>query len=105
MLFKLRSGEPFVFAGLWDAWKRPDGQTLRTYTIVTTEPNEMLAPVHNRMSVMLSDSNALDWLKGDEIEHALSLLNSFPTELMDGHEVSKLVNNPLNDFPECIAAV
>ena len=60
-----------MFAGLWDAWKKPDGQSLRSYTIVTTEPNEMLAPVHNRMPVMLNDSNALDWLKGGEIEHAL----------------------------------
>ena len=56
MLFKLKSGEPFVLAGLWDAWRKPDGETLRSYTIVTTEPNEVLASVHNRMPVMLSDS-------------------------------------------------
>ena len=105
MLFKLNSGEPFVFAGLWDAWKKPDGQTLRTYTIVTTEPNEMLASVHNRMPVMLSDSDALNWLSGSEIDHALSLLRPFPAELMEGYEVSKTVNNPVNDTPECIAAV
>ena len=67
MLFKLKSGEPFVFSGLWDTWKKPDGQTLRTYTIVTTEPNEMLAPVHNRMPVMLSDQDALEWVSGGEI--------------------------------------
>ena len=40
MLFKLKSGEPLVLAGLWDAWRQPDGETLRSYTIVTTEPNE-----------------------------------------------------------------
>ena len=72
-----RAASRSCFAGLWDAWKKPDGQTLRTYTIVTTEPNEMLAPVHNRMPVMLNDSNALDWLKGDEIEHALKLAETF----------------------------
>lgn len=105
MLFKLKNGEPFVFAGLWDAWKKPDGLTLRTYTIVTIEPNEVLAPIHNRMPVMLSDSDALEWVRGDEIDHALSLLKPFPAELMDGYEVSKLVNSPVNDSPECIAAV
>ena len=105
MLFKLKGGEPFVFAGLWDTWRKPDGQTLRTYTIVTTEPNEMLAQVHNRMPVVLNDSNALDWLKGDEIEHAFSLLKPFPADLMDGYEVSKLVNSPVNDTPDCIAPV
>jgi putative SOS response-associated peptidase YedK len=65
----------------------------------------MLAPVHNRMPVMLSDINALDWLKGDEIEHALSLLKPCPADLMDGYEVSKLVNSPFNDTPACIAPV
>jgi len=94
-----------VFAGLWDTWKKPDGQTLRTYTIVTTDANEMLAPVHNRMPAMLGDSNALDWLKSDEIERALSLLKPFPADLMDVDEVSKLVNSPQNDTPDCIAPI
>jgi len=78
---------------------------LRTYTIVTTEPNEILAPIHNRMPVMLSDRDALEWVRGDgeEIAHALSSLKPFPAELMDGYDVSKLVNNPQNDSPECIA--
>jgi putative SOS response-associated peptidase YedK len=44
MRFKLKSGEPFAFAGLWDGWKQPDGSLLRTYTIVTTEPNDVLRP-------------------------------------------------------------
>ncbi len=46
---------------------------------------------------MLSDRAALEWISGDEIRHALSLLKPFPAELMDGYEVSKLVNNPQND--------
>ena len=53
---------------------------------------------------MLSDNNALNWLIGNELAHALSLLRPFPVELMDGYEVSKMVNSPLNDSPDCIAA-
>ena len=105
MWFKLKRGEPFVFAGLWDSWKQPDGTLVRTYTIITTNPNEVLAPIHNRMPVMLSDHDALDWVHGEEIAHALSLLKPFPTILMEGYEVSKLVNSPANDQPQCIEAV
>lgn len=105
MWFKLKTSEPFVFAGLWDVWKKADGEMLRTYTVVTTEPNEVLAPIHNRMPVMLSDRDALDWVMSDEIDHALGLLKPFPADLMDGYDVSKRVNNPQNDTPDCIAAV
>ena len=66
MRFKLKSGEPFAFAGLWDSWKHPDGSLLRTYTIVTTEPNDVLRPIHNRMPAMLSNDDALKWLPVDD---------------------------------------
>jgi len=60
--------EPFAFAGLWDRWKRPDGTQLRTFTIVTTEPNKLLSCVHNRMPVILEerDYEALARFKRDE---------------------------------------
>jgi putative SOS response-associated peptidase YedK len=58
MRFKLKSGESFAFAGLWDNWRKPGG-ALQTFTIVTTEPNELLRPIHNRMPVMLNDDDAL----------------------------------------------
>jgi hypothetical protein len=90
-----------LFAGLWDAWRKPDGRILKSYTVITTEPNELLAPVHNRMPAILNDSDALEWLTGGEIGHALSLLKPFPAELLDGYEVSKLVNSPQHDFVEC----
>jgi len=105
MWFKLKRGESFVFAGLWDAWKQPDGTALRSYAIVTTEPNEVLVPIHNRMPVILSDRDALEWVSGDEIGRALSLLKPFPAELIEGYDVSKLVNNPQNDTADCIAPV
>jgi putative SOS response-associated peptidase YedK len=83
MCFKLKSGEPFAFSGLWDSWKQPDGNLLRTYTIITTEPNDVLRPIHNRMPVMLSNDDALTWLAvDDEIAHALTLLKAYPPELL-----------------------
>jgi putative SOS response-associated peptidase YedK len=106
MRFKLKSGESFTFAGLWDSWKQPDGSSLRTYTIVTTEPNDVLRPIHNRMPVMLSNDDALKWLAvDDEIAHALTLLKSYPPREMEGYDVSPLVNNPRNDLPEYIRPI
>jgi putative SOS response-associated peptidase YedK len=106
MRFKLKSGDPFTFAGLWDSWKQPDGKILRTYTIVTTDSNELIQRIHNRMPVMLSHDDALKWLAGDdEIAHALSLLKPYPPDKMEGYDVSPLVNNPRNDSPECIRPV
>jgi putative SOS response-associated peptidase YedK len=103
MRFKLRSGEPFVFAGLWDFWRKPDGKFLNTFTIVTTEPNDLLRPIHDRMPVMLNDDGALKWLSGDgKVSDALSLLTPYPSEEMESYEVSRLVNDPRNDSPACI---
>jgi putative SOS response-associated peptidase YedK len=79
---------------------------LRTYTIVTTEPNDVLRPIHNRMPVMLSGDDALKWFSvDDEIGHALTLLKPYPLDKMEGYDVSTLVNNPRNDSPECIRPV
>ena len=105
MWFKLKTGQSFVFAGLWDSWKQPDGNLLRTYTIITTEPNAVLLPVHNRMPVMLSDNDALAWINTNQLSHALSLLKPFPAALMDGYDVSELVNNPQNESARCIVPV
>ena len=106
MRFKLKSGEPFAFAGLWDSWKQPDGSLLRTYTIVTTEPNDVLRPIHDRMPAMLNNDDAQNWLAvDDEIAHALSLLKPYPPEKMEGYQVSPLVNNPRNDLPECVQPI
>lgn len=103
MLFKLASGAPFAFAGLWDSWRKPDGLRLQTFTIITTKPNELLAPVHNRMPVILSDEDAKVWLNHSisNWAHVLALLRPFQADLMESHEVSPLVNNPKNDLPAC----
>jgi putative SOS response-associated peptidase YedK len=107
MLFKLKSGEPFTFAGLWDSWKKPDGTQLQTFTIITTEPNDLLKPVHNRMPVILNDDDAQVWVEhdGGDLAHALALLRPFPADLMDAYDVSPLVNNPRNNLAACAVPI
>jgi putative SOS response-associated peptidase YedK len=53
MWVHLKSKEPFAFAGLWDVWRKPDGKRVESFTIITTEPNELVRPVHNRLPVIL----------------------------------------------------
>ena len=53
MWVHLKSREPFGLAGLWDVWRKPDGKRVESFTIITTEPNELVRPVHNRMPVIL----------------------------------------------------
>jgi putative SOS response-associated peptidase YedK len=103
MRFKLKSGEPFAFVGLWDFWRKPDGRFLNTFAIVTTEPNNLVRPIHDRMPVMLDDDDALKWLACDgEISHALSLLKPYLSVAMEAYAVSRLVNDPRNDSAKCI---
>jgi hypothetical protein len=55
-----------MYSGLWDPRREPDGGILKSYTVITTQPNELLAPVHNQMPAILNDSDVLGWLSGDE---------------------------------------
>jgi putative SOS response-associated peptidase YedK len=104
MWFYLKSKEPFGFAGLWDVWRGPDGNNLETFTIITTEPNDLMCPIHNRMPVILRREDEEQWLdvSGARFEKARSVLKPYPTEQMDAHDVSTLVNKPDNDTADCI---
>lgn len=109
MHFRLRSGELFGFAGMWDRWKPPNGQSpnLETFTIITTTPNKLLAKFHHRMPVILHREDEDRWLDAELKEQAalLSMLRPYPEDEMEGYEVSRAVNSPINDGPECIVAV
>jgi putative SOS response-associated peptidase YedK len=102
--FILKGGESFAFAGLWNSWRKPDGSTLLSFAIITTEPNELIRPIHNRMPVILHQEHEELWLDPSfhDIKKLSSLLTPYPTDQMDFYEVSKLVNFPRNDKPECI---
>jgi putative SOS response-associated peptidase YedK len=105
MYITLQNHEPFAFAGLWDSWRTPDDQQLRTCTIITTEPNQLMSSIHNRMPALLLPDALNSWLDPEmqdeqELRH---LLNPYPTEMMVARPVSRLVNNPKYDSAELIA--
>lgn len=93
----------FGFAGLWDSWRSPDGSEIRSYTIITTEPNETMREIHNRMPVILTREAEDTWLDEsiDRPELLLPLLVPYAGE-MRAYEVSRAVNSPANDTPVCI---
>ncbi len=105
MYITLKDGKPFAFAGLWDLWKSPDGEQIRSCTIITTEPNELVATIHNRMPAILSADAREHWLDTTlHDEYALlPLLTAYPADEMAARAVSRLVNNPKMDSPELIA--
>jgi putative SOS response-associated peptidase YedK len=100
----LKSQQPFGFAGLWETWTSPDGEEIKTCTIITTEANEVLKPIHDRMPVILTPDAERVWLDPtiQEPERLLPLLTPYPTDEMETYSVSKQVNRPVSDGPECI---
>ena len=101
---QLESKKPFAFAGLWSEWRGPDGSELRSCTIITTEPNGLIAPIHNRMPVIVPANDRTKWLQAAPVlpEALAPLLRPYPAELMRAFPVSTQVNNPATDRPECI---
>jgi putative SOS response-associated peptidase YedK len=100
----LKSREPFGFAGLWESWTSPKGEEIRSCTIITTEANELLKPIHDRMPVILTRDAEAVWLDPttEDAAKLLSLLKPYPEEGMEVYPVSRLVNSPENDSPDCI---
>ena len=103
----MKSGEPFAMAGLWETWKDPHGNVVPSCTIITTAANDYLAPIHNRMPVILTRESEEMWLNA-EVEDAVALTHILvpsPDDALDAYEVSTLVNYARNDGPEVIARV
>ena len=107
MRIKLRSGEPFGLAGLWDTWKSTDGTIVKSCTIVTTEANEFIAPIHNRMPVIINEEFEETWLdiNNQDIKSLKGLLSPYKSDEMEAYEIPTLVNSPRNDSFEIIARV
>ena len=103
----LKDRKPFAFAGLWDVWSKPDGKRVESFTIITTEPNELVRPIHNRMPVILQPEDEVTWLDTSRTSFAKAklVLKPYPDELMDAHDVSAIVNSAKYEGPECIQPV
>jgi putative SOS response-associated peptidase YedK len=102
--FRMQDEHPFGFAGLWEKWKAIDGQVLETCTILTTEANEVLQPVHDRMPVILHPDDYELWLDADmrKLDLAKELLRPFPASEMLAYPVSPSINSPLSQGAQLI---
>ncbi|MFQ5775689.1 MAG: SOS response-associated peptidase [Kiloniellaceae bacterium] len=103
----LADGGPFAFAGLWERWtKAPDGRAIETCTIITTEANALLRPIHKRMPVILDPADFELWLdpRCDPAE-ARSLLTAFPSEALTFYRVSRRINDPRNEDPSLVEPI
>jgi putative SOS response-associated peptidase YedK len=100
----LKSNEPYAFAGLWERWKdRQAGQDLLTFTIITTDPNEVVQPLHDRMPVIIPAKDYDRWLRpGDPAQPPVDLLRPFDADKMTAWQVDRAVGNVKNDRAELI---
>lgn len=95
---------PLAFAGLWECWEGPDGEVIESCTVLTTDSNELLQPIHDRMPVILKVEDYDLWLdpavkKPELLQH---LLKPYPSEEMTGHPVTSKVNKTAYESPDCI---
>jgi putative SOS response-associated peptidase YedK len=104
MYIHARNQELFALAGLWETWHAADGSVIESCTILTTQPNELIKPIHNRMPVIIEPPDYSLWLNPEpQPDRAMHLLRPYPADQMAAHAVSTVVNNVRNDTPECIA--
>jgi putative SOS response-associated peptidase YedK len=106
-LFQLTSGKPFAFAGLWERWSSPDGQVTESCAVLTTDSNELLRSVHDRMPVILKPDDHAVWLDPEvrSSESLQSMLQPYPSDEMTGRPVSSRVNKADHEGPDCIEPV
>ena len=96
----VKSNALFAMAGLWERWKSPAGEVVDSFNIITTEANEFMKPIHNRMPGILKREDEKTWLGSKDSAEILKLLRPYPAEDMDAYPVSKLVNSPRNEGKE-----
>lgn len=105
--FRLEDGKPFAFAGLWEHWEGAEGEVIESCTILTTEANDVLRPIHDRMPVILDPKDYDQWLdpKVQNPDSLKPLLQPYRSEEMIVYPVSTKVNSPKIDSPECIKSL
>jgi putative SOS response-associated peptidase YedK len=99
----MKDGKPYAFAGLWEKWKDSKaGTELLTFTVITTDPNEVVQPMHDRMPVIIPERDYDRWLKADPDRPPIDLLRPYDANKMTAWKVDKAVGNVKNDSPELI---
>jgi putative SOS response-associated peptidase YedK len=104
--FQMKDQGPFAFAGLWERWEKGE-EPVESCTLITTDANAVVGQVHNRMPVILAPGSFDRWLDPNEqgAEVLEAMLVPLPDDSLSAHPVSKLVNNPKNQGPQCIEPV
>jgi putative SOS response-associated peptidase YedK len=105
---RMNDERPFMFAGLFSVWKNPKTEEeFPTFSIITTEPNTLMARIHNRMPVIIDEKHFELWLDRNykETEKLKKLLVPYPAKKMKAYLVSRIVSNSRNDVPECLEPV
>ena len=106
--YHLQGKKPFVFAGLWDSWRNIElGDTVESFTIITTRANALIRPIRNRMPVIFDREGGFQWLdlRLDVSRYLSLVLTPFPSEFMQGWEVASSVEFVENDSLDCIKPV
>jgi putative SOS response-associated peptidase YedK len=106
-LIRRHDGKPLAFAGLWDRWQGPTDEVVESCTIVTTDANGIVRPIHDRMPAILQPTDYDRWLESAtrDTQQLIHLLEPVPDEVLTAHPVSSLVNKPVNDVPECVVPI
>lgn len=105
-LIRMRDASPFGMAGLLEHWQGPDSEIL-TFAILTTEPNPLMADIHNRMPVIVKPEDYGSWLNPElsDVAELQKLVGPYPERLMEAYPVSRRVNSPANDGSDLIAQI
>jgi len=101
-LFHIHDHRIFTFAGIWESWRTPEDEDLRTCSIITCAANAVVTPVHDRMPVIFDNRSCWTWLVENRLPELQGLLAPYPAEKMSKYAVSRLVNDPRQDVKDCI---
>lgn len=100
----MKDKKPFALAGIWDIWKNLGGDKIESCSILTTEPNEVVKPIHKRMPVIIEPKKFDTWLDTSKqnLDEALAMLKPYDAKAMEAHTVNLYVNSPSNKGEKCI---
>lgn len=107
MRIKMKNDELFAMAGLWETWKSSTGEPIHTCTILTTQPNELMASIHDRMPVILRPEDESTWLESSikDVEQLKHIFQPLKEDWLEAYEISEAINSPKNNSAELIIRV